>query len=97
MIIQIEAIRREVSSSLDKDKRSELGQYFTPQSIAGFMASLFDVKVEEPINILDAGAGIGSLSVAFLERLLVSEAEVSLTAYEIDEELIRTLREGLES
>lgn len=98
MIIQIEDIRREVSSSLDKDKRSELGQYFTPQSIAKFMASLFVLKGKDAINILDAGAGIGSLSVAFLERLLGTEArEVNLTAYEIDEELIRTLSEGLES
>ncbi len=48
--------RREVSSSLDKDKRSELGQYFTPQPIAGFMASLFGLKGKGTINIiLDAG------------------------------------------
>lgn len=48
-------------------KKAELGQFFTPISIAHFMASLFDSRGKKECRLLDAGAGIGSLSAAFLE------------------------------
>ncbi|WFB59564.1 Eco57I restriction-modification methylase domain-containing protein [Paenibacillus sp. BR1-192] len=68
-------------------RKSELGQFLTPSSIASFMASLFDKDTMSHPNILDAGAGIGSLTCAFLSRL-VSEGlsnQAAITAVEIDE------------
>jgi adenine-specific DNA-methyltransferase len=98
MIVQIEDIRREVSSTLDKNRRSELGQFFTPQGIAGFMASLFQVNGSAEVKVLDAGAGIGSLISAFLEKLIDREArDVKVTAYEVDAQLAGILRKGLEA
>lgn len=98
MIENIEDIRRSVSSTLDKETRSRLGQFFTPRGIAGFMASLLEMDKRERISLLDAGAGIGSLSAAFLESILDQEPQrVHIAAYEIDEKLAIVLKDCLES
>lgn len=98
MIENIEDIRRSVSSTLDKKTRSKLGQFFTPQGIALFMASLFEVNNKESASLLDAGAGIGSLSAAFLENILdQSIKRLKITAYEVDDGLIEILADCLKS
>jgi len=59
----------------------------TPSSVAQFMASLFLSSTGPQIRLLDAGAGVGCLSMAFLERWLAggfAAQSVQLTAYEID-------------
>ncbi|MFJ7163214.1 Eco57I restriction-modification methylase domain-containing protein [Bacillus safensis] len=61
--------------------KSELGQFFTPSSISIFMASLFNEDKLNCPKILDAGAGIGSLTSAFMARLIsenVSKADITL-------------------
>lgn len=90
MIKAIDKARLDVSSKLDAAQRSNLGQFMTPATIAGFMASLFDIKDFDDCRLLDPGAGIGSLSVAFLERLLKEEHKfkrIEVEAYEIDDKL----------
>ena len=66
--------------------KSLYSQYLTPLSVARFMASLFDpVSLRNP-SILDAGAGIGTLTASLLERITsdtLAEA-ASCTAIEID-------------
>jgi len=75
--------------------KSELGQFMTPATIAEFMASMFTDISQPEIALLDPGAGVGSLTAAFIQRLC-SEARppqrVSVTAYEIDTHLADTLR-----
>ncbi|HEY3487814.1 MAG TPA: SAM-dependent methyltransferase, partial [Gammaproteobacteria bacterium] len=59
------------------------------------MASLFNQANVDTCRLLDAGAGIGSLSGAFLERCVSKELEfnsIHLTECEIDEVLISELR-----
>lgn len=98
MFAQIDISRREATSQLDQLKRSDFGQFFTPYEVASFMASLFHVNGQEKLNLLDAGAGIGSLSVAFLEQLVAkSEADLDIIAYELDEAISPTLESNLES
>ncbi|WP_405081728.1 Eco57I restriction-modification methylase domain-containing protein [Paenibacillus chitinolyticus] len=78
-------------------RKSELGQFLTPASVASFMASLFDMEKMSNPNLLDAGAGIGSLTSAFLSRL-ISEGlsnQAVVTAVEIDEVLISKLTNTL--
>lgn len=48
--------------------KEALGQYFTPYSIAKFMSSLFPVT-DKKIKLLDPGAGIGTLTCSFMERI----------------------------
>lgn len=96
MIQNIEEIRRSVSLSLDKKVRSRLGQFFTPQDISLFMASLFELSDQDSVSILDAGAGVGSLSAAFLEKITDKQIRrVDLTAYELDKKLAAVLHENL--
>ncbi len=73
------------------EERSSLGQYMTPAPIANFMASLFDYFPKD-IRLLDPGAGIGSLTTAFIERVLrENTASLKVDAYEIDNTLCEYL------
>src|SRR5579875_2656398 len=64
-LLQIDATRR-----LDPKTRGERGQFLTPTRVASFMASMFDLEPRrESVRLLDAGAGIGSLSAAFVARV----------------------------
>lgn len=83
---------------LDPRRRSDLGQYMTPAPIARFMASLFS-ELSGDIRLLDPGAGVGSLTVAFAERVCAAPEKprsVSLVAYEIEPVLTTYLRNTLD-
>lgn len=96
MYNRIDTLRREAVLQLDPSKRSALGQFFTPYSIANYMASLLGVSQKQSITILDAGAGMGSLSLALLERLSsFSTEELQIIAYEFDKKVADTLKANL--
>jgi tRNA1(Val) A37 N6-methylase TrmN6 len=98
MFDQVDTLRREVSESLDEGRRAQLGQYMTPSRIARYMASLFNEPATEEIALLDAGAGIGSLTAAFLERVQGGWGPVrriDAQAYEIDPALVPALAANL--
>ncbi|MFH0821618.1 MAG: Eco57I restriction-modification methylase domain-containing protein, partial [Pseudomonadota bacterium] len=76
-----------VSSPEEDDRKAEYGQYPTPAPIARFMASLFPASDLTQCRLLDAGAGTGSLSEAFLEQWREAGfgyRTVMLDAFEID-------------
>lgn len=78
-------------------RRHELGQFFTTDPVADFMASLFHSYRHE-INLLDAGAGAGALSGALVRHLCTAARKpkrISLTAYEIDTTLLPLLQATL--
>ena len=96
--MHLDSIRLEVSAKLDRKQRSALGQFMTPTSVADFMASLFPAIRNRNVRLLDAGAGIGSLTSAFLERWSrrrLGSAHVEATAYEVDPVLRARLTETL--
>ena len=64
----LDDIRITATRELDQSKRGALGQFMTPSQIAGFMAGLFTYG--KSACLLDAGAGIGSLTSAFLDRAI---------------------------
>lgn len=82
MSLVIDQVRREASGLLDAQRRADLGQYMTPSPIAAFMASLF--SCDGRARLLDAGAGVGSLASAFLDKALQEGMEVDVEAWEID-------------
>lgn len=80
------------------ERKVQLGQFFTPPAIAAFMAGLFASGTEGACRLLDAGAGIGSLSDAFLRRWLAggfTYQQVEVDAFEIDQALHAKLADTL--
>lgn len=82
---QIDTRRRDTSRKLDPARRSALGQFMTPSSTARFMAGMFTSISDSEVRLLDAGAGVGSLISAFVDRCLVAPPKsLHVTAWEID-------------
>lgn len=94
MNLVLDRVRREASSLLDLKQRSDLGQYMTPSPIAEFMASLFSCNGKA--RLLDAGAGIGSLTSAFPEKAQREGTAVDVEAWEIDDTLGSYLKNTLD-
>ena len=67
MLSVVEQERLQLSKTTEAKKKSQFGQFLTPESTAAFMAGLFPDDTGH-CHLLDAGAGIGSLSAAFLNR-----------------------------
>lgn len=87
MLAAVEQTRLKLSKNTEAKRKSQLGQFLTPASTAQFMARLFSSKDIIDCRLLDAGAGIGSLSSAFLERCITAELnfkKIEVTAFEID-------------
>lgn len=80
-----------------RQRKSQLGQFMTPTSVADFMASLFELPKSGAIRLLDAGAGRGALTAAFIELLKAFPGDRPLksTAFELDDEVLPDLRENL--
>ena len=93
-----ESYRLDISQKLVPKKRSEMGQFLTSVSIARFMASLFDSVECGQIRLLDAGAGVGSLTAAFVEELCsrtTHPQEIYIKAYELEPTMIEYLQSTL--
>jgi adenine-specific DNA-methyltransferase len=88
-------LRVEVTTT--RERKSQLGQFMTPPSIADFMASLFTVPKSGTIQLLDAGAGQGALTTAFVERSHGSTGSrrINATAFEFDDEILPALRASI--
>jgi adenine-specific DNA-methyltransferase len=96
----VEAQRLRLVPVLDGQGQAVRGQYFTPSSIARFMASLFRPRDTRCLRLLDPGAGIGSLSASWVEAVSTwpcPPQEINVTAYEIDKDLVPYLEETLDS
>lgn len=97
LIEELDVFRAEVSSGLDPERRSRLGQFFTPAATSRLMASMF-TTTKNTLRLLDAGAGIGLLTAAFVEEMSQREVRpgrVSVVAFEVDSTLMPRLRETL--
>jgi adenine-specific DNA-methyltransferase len=86
LLSEVEQARLRLSKDTDAKKKSQFGQFLTPARTAAFMAGLFP-PADGVCHLLDAGAGIGSLAAAFLERWcsgVLRFQRVELDAFEID-------------
>ena len=93
-----ESYRLDISQKLVPKKRSEMGQFLTSVSIARFMASLFDSVECGQSRLLDAGAGVGSLTAAFVEEFCsrtTHPQEIYIKAYELEPTMIEYLQSTL--
>lgn len=79
--------------------REQLGQFMTPESVAAFMAGLF-AELPDTVHLLDAGAGRGSLTAAFVRQACsraMPPKAIKATAFEVDPALIPELRSTMDS
>ena len=93
----VERTRVRVSAEVDRGRRSEMGQFLTPVPTGLFMAEMFSAQ-RPVLRVLDPGAGIGSLSAAFVAAMCRREKrpkEIALTACENDPNVIDRLHETL--
>ncbi len=83
----------------DSSRKKELGQYFTGESIADYMASMVSTYsgITKTIKVLDAGAGAGILSSALAMRCLsMGYLNVHAVLYELDPNIIAKLKSNME-
>ncbi len=86
-----DSIRIATHKTLKKQKQME--QYFTRAPIARFMANMMLYNNSEHINLLDPGAGIGSLMSACIDNICMipdgqKPQSISVVLYEKDKSLI---------
>ncbi|MBI5368293.1 MAG: Eco57I restriction-modification methylase domain-containing protein [Planctomycetes bacterium] len=99
LLDRVDAVRRAAATELDAHTRSAMGQFMTPAPVARFMASMFEAR-GTTIRMLDAGAGVGSLTAAFVAEICARPrarrpARLRVTAYELDPSLLTHLRATL--
>ena len=58
LLTQVNFIHLAANNQINQSHKIEMGQFLTPDSIARFMANMFDFELSE-ISLLDAGAGAG--------------------------------------
>ena len=81
----------------DPKRRAELGQYFTPENVARFMAGLLRIEnLPDSLTILDAGGGSGILTAAAIAELCTRPTNnrpkyISATIWEIDDQFTSTI------
>ncbi len=96
---RLEKERKSHAVETSVSHKESFGQYFTPYPIAKFMSSLFP-ETDRKIKLLDPGAGIGTLSCSFMERIIKEKwntPAIHISAYDIDKDVYNTLSENLAS
>lgn len=76
-----------------RSRQEELGQFLTATPVADFMASMFG-PLPKTVRLLDAGAGAGSLTAAFVSRCCEKRdgvRAIEATLYEVDPEIVDNL------
>lgn len=97
LVESIDFFRLDANRKLDPKRRSDLGQFMTPPATAQLMASMF-LAEKESITLLDAGAGVGSLTAAFVSEICgrsKKPKKIFATTYEIDRDLAAYLADTL--
>lgn len=86
----------EYMNTVAKERRKSIGQFFTSQETAIYMASFIQCTTEN-VRVLDPGAGSGILSAAAVQKLCENKItkSIQLTVYETDPNIIALLRKNI--
>ena len=93
------AINKEQQSYLSQKSvstKKDLGQFFTSEEIASYMASMIKAIPGVSVRILDAGAGAGILAVSAAMRCFELGAKnIQIILYEIDPDVLQSLKRNM--
>lgn len=98
LLDRTDTTRLAANQEICPESRSALGQFMTPKQIAAFMCSLF-ADTSGNVRLLDPGAGVGSLTAAFVDYVCTHgkpPKNIQATAYEVDSLLASYLGDTLE-
>ncbi len=93
LVQRVDFLRLDAARRLEPERRAEMGQFMTPLPVARLMASMFEAKGHS-LRLLDPGAGVGSLSAAWVAELCARKKpprEIALVAYEVDSHMLAGL------
>lgn len=91
----VDTIREAANPKLDKAMRGKLGQFMSTSAVSALLSSMFD-DYSGDLSVLDAGAGVGSLTASFVDEALRHNVKsISSTCYEISDVLTPYLNETL--
>ncbi len=99
LLSNAEDLRVRLFASVSLQHQRAFGQFLTPPHVADLMAAMFAVRSAR-VRLLDAGAGIGILSAAFVRHQLkrkVPPKRIDVTAYELDAALVRGIEQTYET
>ena len=104
LLERLDLERLEISNRLagDPKRRADLGQFFTPASVAHFMAAMLRVpRPPKELRLLDAGGGNGMLTAAAVAALCTRPTSarpdaLHATVWEIDDRLVTDLARTFE-
>ncbi|RLV58316.1 modification methylase [Parashewanella curva] len=77
-----DANRVEANQKLDEKLRGKLGQFMSSSAVSKLLADMFE-NVDGEHRLLDAGAGVGSLTAAFVERAKSDATSIDSTCFEL--------------
>lgn len=90
---------RRTRGGREGSRQAELGQFLTRPAVAAFMAGLFPPGGAGPVRLLDAGAGRGALTEAFVRawRARGGSGPIDVHAHELDPHVLGPLRATAEA
>lgn len=94
--IQVDEIREHANTLLDESTRGSKGQFMTPNTVAKLLANQFS-NLDGELSILDAGAGVGSLTSALVARSISEFNPISVVSntWELEPVLLEHLGQSL--
>lgn len=98
---QEQQLLKDIIMGKNRMQKKKIGQFFTPITVANYMASLFCLNNKNSkLSILDAGAGEGVLTEALVNRIVNERSapqEILATLYETDQEVLPHLLQKVET
>lgn len=86
--------RFEANGKLDENLRGKLGQFMSSPAVSKLLARMFE-KTDGDHRLLDAGAGVGSLTAAFVEQVKNNSTSIHSTCFEVSTTMITYLSDTL--
>ncbi|MGR5450124.1 Eco57I restriction-modification methylase domain-containing protein [Vibrio sp. PNB22_3_1] len=93
---QVDTIRETANKLLNEETRGQKGQFMTPNAVAKLLAQQF-TNLDGDLSILDAGAGVGSLTTAMIARSIdeFNPTSISSHTWELEPVLLENLERSL--